>query len=452
MDLDAHCGSRLATPGYRENITGRYARKTLRIYGREQPRFLPEDGFYEIIQVRKTDNIMQKIITKWWSVGVGGLLLWMFLYGLTKMYFHQDDLDWFIIANKPFGDFWRYPIGDHVNYVWRALLKTEWELIGLYFPPYLFVSVIMHTSAVWLIYVLGKATSGRSDLASYAALLFTINTNWTESVLWISGQTISITAVFVLLGMLAVWKKKNQGIMMLLASWTSALSLGFIAAGAIVYRDLRVKALAIVGILGIIYTRYGGDGTAIEWSLEWVGQVMSVAGLMMINSVVGRLIIPFDRMESMRIILVVLLMVYGLWRGRDNLRAIWRDQWSRFLIFQIIFYNVIVAVGRAQYGVGIMRAERYAYLGLALSLLLMVRVARNWVVGRWVWLVPIIVMIQVGGFYQRAQTYIERPQKLQELVRGIRRGEVSDPQAYLPHFVFNDERLRYRDLIDLVKD
>lgn len=397
---------------------------------------------------------MQKIIAKWWVIIVLALLIGMLGYGLKQMYFHQDDLDWFILANQGQWGFLTYPLGDHVNYVWRVLLKTEWALIGFNFAPYLMVSVLMHGLVVWLIYQIAWATSGRRELASYAALLFAINTNWTETVLWISGQTITITALFTLLAILSIWQKKNQGIALFLASWTSALSLGMITAVGVLHRDLRMKVLLIGIVLGALYFWAGGDGTAIEWSGQWGVQVASVASLMMINSVIGRLLIPFDMMETGRIVVVSLLVVYGLWRYKHKLREIWSDQWSRFLIVQLGLYNLIVAAGRAQYGVGIMRAERYTYLGLALLLLLIARAARNWQVGRGAWLVPIIIVIQIAGFYQRAEVYVERPQQLRQLVSDMREGKqgVIDPQAYLPHFVFNDERLRYRELIDLMKD
>ena len=63
---------------------------------------------------------------------------------------------------------------------------------------------------------------------------------------------------------------------------------------------------------------------------------------------------------------------HGLWRMEGGeLQRIWHDTWSRFLILQIVIYNLIGS-GRAQYGIGIMRAERYAYLGLAFLLLIVV--------------------------------------------------------------------------------
>jgi hypothetical protein len=315
------------------------------------------------------------------------------------------------------------------------------------------VSLLIHASVIGILYKLAKLSSGRGDLAAIAALIFSINTNWTETVLWISGQTITITALFVLLAMLAIWKKKWEGTMLLLVSWTSALAIGVLGASVFVFRQLRVKTAAILTLLFVIYKTWATDGTNIAANLAWVVQVGLVWGLMLVNSVIGRLIIPFDRFEILRIVLVTILLVYGAWRGRARLYDLWRDEWSRFLLIQLGLYNLIVAVGRAQYGVGIMRAERYAYLGLILVLLLAVRVMRKVKHGTWAWLVPAIVLAQCVGLYHRASSYIVRPQQLKQLVEEVQRTEFThiNQNEYLPHFVLNDERLKYSDLLPLLK-
>lgn len=378
------------------------------------------------------------------------------------MYFHQDDLDWFLLAHKPFADIMNASIGDHVNYLFRILLKIEWSMFHLYFPGYLMVSVIMHAGVVWLVYKLSLLTSERRDLSAYAALLFTINTNWTEVVLWISGQTISITVIFVLMSMFSIWKKRGEVVSLFLASWTSALALGLPIAAILTYGiDFAKKRISRAGygaigsmflvLILIMWKR--SDGTELELSLLWAKMVVEVWGLAMINSVLGRLLIPFDSLEIWRIGGVCLLIVGGAWKYREQIIAIWRDSWSRFLIVQMSVYYLIVAVGRAQYGVGIMRAERYAYLGLALFLLLLSRVLRKAQLGRWIWVVPLLLIIQSIGLYRRAEDYVVRPQQLKRVVEEVLRDvEKIDENAYLPHFVLNDERLRYSDLMMLIND
>jgi hypothetical protein len=406
---------------------------------------------------------MAKIIGKWWWAIILLLLAGLYSYGVQKMFFHQDDLDWFILANKPFWQMMASPIGDHVNYVFRLLLKFEWEIFHLYFPGYLAVSTIMHGLVVWLIYKLAKMISGRKDLSALAAIIFAINTNWTEVVLWTSGQTISISAIFVLIAMIAIHKKKGEILTLFLASWTSALALGLPVSALIVYGYLPIKkristvgwgAIGSLGLVAILMAWKRTDGTAIELSLAWGMKVVLVWGLAMINSVVGRLFLPFDRFEMVRIGCVSLLVIYGVWRYRDRLLGIWKDNFSRLIIIQLSVYYLIVAIGRAQYGVGIMRAERYAYLGLALFLLLSARIMKNVKFGRWVWVVPLIVLVQCASLYRRAEDYVVRPQQMKRLFTEVQRtgSQEIDQNAYLPHFVLNDERLKYSDLMILIND
>lgn len=385
-----------------------------------------------------------------WLIGV--LILGIYVWGAGRMYFHQDDLDWFLLVNRPWREVLAYPIGDHVNYLFRLLMYLEWKWFGFNFPPYLLVSVLMHAAVTWLIYLIGKISSGRRDLAVMAALLFSINTNWTEVVLWISGQTISITALFILVAMHAIWKKKGEELSLLLASWTSALALGLLGATVLTYKHLRWSAMLILGLVGVLYLWRGGDGTSLTTSLEWMGQVVLVAGLMFFHTVIGRMLIPFDRFEMERLILIAVLGVWGWWWYRKEVAKIWQDVWSRFLLWQLASYYLIVAAGRAQFGIGIMRAERYGYIGLALLLLLLVRVFRNAKLGKWVWLIAMIVCLQVIGLYVRARGYIERPQQLKLLVHEMRNQRPSDiaREEYLPRFVLQDDRLTFGDLQSLI--
>lgn len=404
---------------------------------------------------------MEKIIKKWWSYGVLGLLAVVYLWSAKNMYFHQDDLDWFILANRPFLQVVQAPIGDHVNYLWRLLLSFEWNTFGLNFAPYLVVSVLLHMGVIWLLYKVTYLTTKRRELSAIVATLFAINTNWTEIILWISGQTISITVFFVLLTMYAILRKKGEVVTMVMSGVTSALSIGFAIASLLVYgydygkRKLNKVGVGVILTILIIFGAYyfkGTDGTEIAYSFDWVVKVMQVATLMTVNTVIGRLIIPFDKYEMLRIILVVAGGMVFIWKYRSMIVELWSDKWSRFLIFQLVFYNLIVAAGRAQYGVGIMRAERYAYLGLVLVLLLAARMLRKVTIGKWIWIVPIIVVMQCVSLYRRASDYIVRPQQLKQLITEIKNGtDQSEGEKYLPHFVLNDERLKYSDLYALIK-
>lgn len=394
---------------------------------------------------------MEKIIGKYWVYFVAVMLLGVYFWGAKQMYFHQDDLDWFILANQPLSVVIKAPIGDHVNYLWRFLISLEWNLFGLNFIPYLTVSMLLHVGVIMLLYKITWETTRRKDLSIIVAMMFAINTNWNEIILWISGQTISITVIFVLLAMLSIWKRKGEFIWLLFSSWTSALAIGVVMSSILVFKKLWWKSGIVLVFLGLIYSMWGSDGTKIVYSLEWAIKVIEVASLMLINTVVGRILIPFDKYEILRIGVVLVVGMVLSWRYRSKLVEIWSDQWSKFLLIQLIIYNLIVAVGRAQFGVGIMRAERYAYLGVALFLLIGARIFRTTKIDRWGWIIVLLVIWQNIGFYRRASDYIVRPQQLKRLIEQIEKGEDrSEGGQYLPRFVLNDARLKYGDLYGLM--
>ena len=93
----------------------------------------------------------------------------------------------------------------------------------------------VHGSVIWLLYLIAKSTSGRRDSCGCGGTAIYHNTNWTESVLWISGQTISITALVVLWAMLAIWAKRKR-LFGYMASWTSALAMGLLGSALLIYK------------------------------------------------------------------------------------------------------------------------------------------------------------------------------------------------------------------------
>lgn len=406
---------------------------------------------------------MEKIITKRWKWIVLGMTLFIYFFGLKNMYFHQDDLDWFLLARKPLMEIMSFPIADHINYVFRILLKTEWQSFGMKFPPYLLVSQILHLGVIYYLYQLSYMTTKRRDLAAVAAVLYTVNTNWTEVVLWIAGQTISITVLFVVVAMITIYRQKKIFIPVLLASMTSALAIGLPIATLLTYgieyqkRRLNRTGYQMLVILLMIWATYkfhSTDGTPIIVTFAWLIRVIEVFGLAIINTLIGRLVLPFDRFEVVRIIAIVSCLMAGAWMRRRQIYELLKDAWVRFLVLQIGFYYLIVAAGRAQYGVGIMRAERYAYLGLALALLLIVRIWQKKRIGKWIYLIGLLIIMQSVSFYTRASAYFVRPQQLKSLVTHLQNGGSAtvSPDDYLPHYVLNDERLKYRDLLLLLND
>lgn len=390
-------------------------------------------------------------INKYWYLGVATIIGFVLYYSATKMFFHQDDVDWFILANKSWRELLRTPIGDHVNYLWRILLKFEWDMFGLNFLPYTLVSMLMHIVVLRLIYVIALESSGRRDLAIAAVCLFALNTNWTETLLWISGQTIIITVIFVLMATHMIWRRTLRSMGLFLASLTSALAIGVLGASLIVYKKIRPKVIVIFIVLGILYKFMGGDGTRLELGMELVWKSIAVGWLMVVNTVIGRTLIPFDRFETFRIALMMILVGWLGWKNRVKIANDWGDEWSRFLMLQLVIYYGVVAIGRSQFGLGIMRAERYAYLGLAIVLLILARVLRGVRIKYLGLIVASLMFVQCVGFWQRAKVYIVRPSQVRTLfvsLEKVRSGECYH-DAFLPYYVLQDQRLKYSDLIKL---
>lgn len=402
---------------------------------------------------------MEKIITKYYLWIVALILFGVFIFGYINMYFHQDDLDWLIMANRPFWAVMAQPLSDHINYIFRVILKVQWDTFGFRFVPYFAVSILIHFANVLLLNKLVNITTGRKDLSTIVALIFTVNTNWTEIVLWFSGQTISITLTFILLAMIALYIQTYRSISVLFASLTSALALPLIPASLLVWgkgkkgMTLFGRALILLSILVLLLYKYRAlDGTRIDVSISWVIQVILVMGLGVINTVVGRLALPFDRFEIIRIIATTSILVFLMIKYREKVMQFLRENWNRFLVLQLLFYYLIVAVGRAQYGVGIMRAERYGYVGLALFLLIGARYMMQFKLRLSLWVVGYLLIIQTIGFYHRANAYFVRPKQFREVVVELKNnvsGHKDD--EFLPYSVLNDQRLRYIDIKSLIE-
>lgn len=404
--------------------------------------------------------MLKIFIEKWWVI-VGVLLLSMYIYGYFRMYFYLDDLFWFTLMSQSLPEIMSSPLSEHINYLFKIFFKIEWNLIGFNFPPYLFISIAIHGFVVWLIYSLSIMTSGRKDLSAFVAILFTINTNWNEIVLWVSGQTVSFTVVFVLLSMIAIWKNRYQVLTIGLATMTSAIALGLPLAFLFTYGykigkwQISKEGWGVVGVIlmiSLIYIFIPSDRTAVEITLSSVVSIVIFWILSIINIMISRFFVPFDQFESVRLAVVILALCILVYKYKDSFRVIWADMWSRFLFLQIGIYYLVVATGRFQYGDLLIRTERFAYLGLALFFLLLVRIFRNVSLNKLIYLMPLLIFIQCLGFFVRAESYVIKPQRLKSLVVEIRATDqnIIKYDDYLPEYVFPRKAMRYKDLVHLI--
>ena len=369
------------------------------------------------------------------------------------MWFHQDDLTWMRLAQHSWGEQLLIPVNEHINYLFRLMFKLEYELFGWNYGEYFAVSLMLHLITMVLVGKITTIVTNNRTWGRWAAIIFAVNTNWNETVFWISGQTIQISAV---LGLFTIWLILRQAkwpmilLAMVAASVTSALVVWLpLVTWAVWYRQRalsRVSVLVLVGI-GLIYGKQGN--LSVGESINWV-TVAITGGLMVINTLIGRLWWPWEVGEMGRIgVTTGAIIGWGIVWGKKWAQWVKKNRQIIYLLVSLAAYYGIVAVGRAQYGIGIMRAERYAYLGLALFLpiamwtLSQMKVKLQWVGGGAI----IILMIQTAGLTDRMGRYVERPRQLKDLSQKIEQLDKTKcyRDDYFPNFVFGNETTTYSE-------
>lgn len=369
------------------------------------------------------------------------------------MWFHQDDLSWMKLAQLSWSEQFSTPVNEHINYLFRVMFRIEYINFGWNYGYYWVVSVLIHIGVILGIFNLTKILTNDKKLGLLAGLLFSINTNWNEVVMWVSGQTISITVLVVIWTIYWVFERKNYwkiGGAILLSSITSALAAWLpVLLGPFYYKDKKIlypSILALSFMAGVYLFFSSGVGGEIGHNI-W--QIVGVLSLGIINTVLGRLWWPFEIGEQYRIAItfILLLMILVKW-GRQIFKTIYADKRILFLLVAVIVYYGFVAIGRAQYGIGMMRAERYAYMGLALLLPVIYRVAQELkfklklIVG----MTLVLFVIQLFGFSERMKLYMIRPSQLKNFHNQILNLDKSKcyKNEVFPEFVFGNNNTYYQ--------
>lgn len=347
------------------------------------------------------------------------------LTAIAQMWFHQDDLSWMKLAQRPWLSQLTIPVAEHINYVFRFFFKLEYQIFRWNYPGYLAVSVLMHVGVAWLIALITAKITKKRELAMLAGLLFLVNTNWNETVMWVSGQTILISALFTLATVYHLVRKTNimwWGLLLWLTSMTSALTVWLpVVTVGVFWQDKKIRWSALTVILwiaGIYYLRGNGEtGVSINWL-----EAAVTGGLMIINTLIGRWWWPWEVGEKVRIGITAIAGGLFVWKwGKGLWEKIRHNRESWFLLLSLVSYYAVVALGRSRYGIGIMRAERYAYLGLALLLPVLMWMIKEFKIkfSYVKWIALGLGLIQIFGFVDRASRYTTRPRQLYELHRKI---------------------------------
>ena len=72
------------------------------------------------------------------------LLLFIYVSGLSKMYFHQDDVDFLVAISADWPKTIFVPVNEHVVVLFWLLYRLEWWFFGTGFGGFLTVSLLLH--------------------------------------------------------------------------------------------------------------------------------------------------------------------------------------------------------------------------------------------------------------------------------------------------------------------
>lgn len=411
---------------------------------------------------------------KWILVLIFFILSFAYFFGLSRMYFHQDDVDFLIGVARDWPKFLLQPVNEHVVILFMGLYRLEWQLFGTNFAGFLTVSLLLHIAnlvlAGWLVFAETKSRF----YAFLTGLTLTINNNWNESLWWSTGQMWLLATFFCLISLwwLSLWREKKitgfwWGLVLMIIlilpglSWgvgliwpaivflgygwgagkksrVSPLGYGMLASQAgllLIYRWLSVSKMEIVQFM----------------QLKRLGQMLIFVVVGISNTVVGRLVFPWENK------LVRLLVLFGLLMILVASIAIWRRKLTgqaRFLLMATVLIYLTYSLGRASFGIGAAMATRYAYLPtfflVMAVMMILAKINFRWKDRLVLGLCLYLALSGLAVFNWRVTEWSKRPRQTKEYFALVRRLAdhclVDEP---LPDFINPDQNKRR--LADLAK-
>jgi len=127
-------------------------------------------------------------------------------------------------------DVWRFPQAQYRNYyrpIFLLWLLVNFKLFGLHPSLWHLAAIALHGVVVVMVFRLGLRLMGNELAAAAAALLFAVHPTHVESVVWLSGITEPLVAVFFLGAFLQYlnWRETNRVRPMLLCALLTLLAL-----------------------------------------------------------------------------------------------------------------------------------------------------------------------------------------------------------------------------------
>lgn len=381
----------------------------------------------------------------------------MYLSGLSKMYFHQDDVDFLVAVARDWPKTILLPVNEHVVILFWLLYRLEWRLFGISFGGFLTVSMLLHSLNLFLA---GRLVYEKTKSRYYGlmtGLVLAVNNNWNESVWWSTGQMWLLATLFCLLSLLLLSRQRYTPLLLTVAvlpglSWGVGLIWPLILVLAFgVKGRLRWGLLAGQGLLLLVYRLLApAKALAALFSLERLVRMVIFVVVGLANTVVGRLIFPWENKPVRLLVLVgllfLILITFRVWRRKIS-------GWPLSLIMASALIYLTYSFGRASFGIGQAMATRYAYLP---TFLLVMAVAIIWSkinLGKKkdVLALPVAIYLSVAGlmvFNWRVSEWTKRPQMVKEYFGRIKEFSadnclVDEP---LPNFINPDPTKRLNDL------
>lgn len=385
------------------------------------------------------------------------LLLFIYVSGLSKMYFHQDDVDFLVAISADWPKTIFVPVNEHVVVLFWLLYRLEWWFFGTGFGGFLTVSLLLHGLNLFLAGRLVYEQTKSRYYGLLTGLVLAVNNNWNESVWWSTGQMWLLATLFCLISLLLL-SRRRFGFFLLIAAILPGLSWGvglfwpliLVLAFGVTGR-FGLGLLASQGVLLLIY-RLIVPAKAVAAFFE-VGRLIQMGVFVVVglgNTVVGRLIFPWENKPVRFLILVGLLFfilkTFRVWRGKVA-------GWPLSLILASALIYLTYSLGRASFGIGQAMATRYAYLPTFFLVMAVIMVWSKVTVGKWkdIAALAAAVYLSLAGlvvFNWRVVEWTKRPQMVKWYFDSIKRLAqdhclVDEP---LPKFINPDPTRRLSDL------
>jgi hypothetical protein len=123
------------------------------------------------------------------------------LYDDTHQILQNPTLEWSAAPSYFVKDVWRNPAPQYRNYyrpIFMLWLLLNFKLFGLHPAAWHLAALALHGVVVVMVYRLGLRLMGSELVAASSAILFAVHPTHVESVVWLSGITEPLTAVFFL--------------------------------------------------------------------------------------------------------------------------------------------------------------------------------------------------------------------------------------------------------------